>query len=444
MNECSIEYVSGEDSHDSSWGKFWVFGLKGDRKRGGTPKADKLTTYHRFICSVPAGTVFTIFEEDGEFAAPDTYNFRICQASQEVNVIRSAFDPERYCSGNFEIICDGAGKTKGRKLFDWWKSFVGDEDTRTNEEKLAFAAHCYAHLNKKGIKTLPPFEMKSTIDEEPTSQLNPKNSTAELSNPSKHWINIDLIKLDAGTQSRKETNQATIDDYAEQMAENRWQWEREPLPLLFFDGIDHYPGDGHHRIIAASQTREEIFAEVRSGTLRDAIFYSTQANRFHGLQRTRADKRNQVELLLKDSEWQTMSDRAIADHCGVSAPFVGNIRRELIESGTVSNFSERTDKKGRTIATGNIGKRGVKRNESPEQDDSDRETEESQQLPNTGKKTKLHPDSPITAFEQEVIKQCCKIWKPRSVVEFILKYADENDIDEILELVGNEVKGLQQ
>lgn len=174
--------------------------------------------------------------------------------------------------------------------------------------------------------------------------------------PQKQWIDLGLITLDAGTQSRKSINASTIDDYAEQMADERWQWEREPLPILFFDGENYYPGDGHHRLMAADSAGiESIYTEVRPGTRRDAIFYSTSANQFHGLPRTNADKWNQVELLLRDEEWQKMSDRAIAEHCGVSGPFVGKVRANLAESGTANIYSKRVDKRGRKLDTSNIG-----------------------------------------------------------------------------------------
>lgn len=180
---------------------------------------------------------------------------------------------------------------------------------------------------------------------------------AETSAPlRKQWLSLGEITLDAGTQSRRIVSQSTIDDYAESMYEGRWQWELEPLPILFFDGENYYPGDGHHRLMAAAQAGiDTIYVEVRPGTLRDAIFYSTSANKFHGLPRTNADKRNQVELLLQDEEWQSLSDRAIAEHCGVSGPFVGKVRADLAESGTANISSERVDKRGRKLDTSNIG-----------------------------------------------------------------------------------------
>ncbi len=172
----------------------------------------------------------------------------------------------------------------------------------------------------------------------------------------REWIVINLIPTELGTQSRSTTSQATIDEYATTMVDGLWQWEHDPLPKLFWDGESYHPGDGHHRIKAAVKAKvSAIFCEVQIGSLRDAIFYSLSANRFHGLQRTNSDKRNQVEIALKDEEWQTMSDRAIAEHCGVSAPFVGKLRVDLVEQGTVTVSSERTDKRGRKLKTDNIG-----------------------------------------------------------------------------------------
>ena len=151
------------------------------------------------------------------------------------------------------------------------------------------------------------------------SLVEPATANELQSECGKQWVNLGLITLDAGTQSRKANSQATINDYADQMREEQWQFEREPLPVLFYDGTNYYPGDGHHRIMAADQAEiTDIYCDVKAGSKRDAIFYSTSANKYHGLPRSNADKWNQVEMLLQDEEWQSMSDRAIGEHCGVS------------------------------------------------------------------------------------------------------------------------------
>ena len=55
-------------------------------------------------------------------------------------------------------------------------------------------------------------------------------------------------------------------------------------------------------------------------------------NRDHALKRSNADKRRCVEIALR--EFGGMSDRAIAEMCGVSDRFVGNIRPEPTANGS--------------------------------------------------------------------------------------------------------------
>jgi hypothetical protein len=66
---------------------------------------------------------------------------------------------------------------------------------------------------------------------------------------------------------------------------------------------------------------------------------------------SREDKNNRIRTILLDSEWQQMSDRAIADHCGVSTPFVGKVRGELIASNAIAATVQRKGKDGRVQAS---------------------------------------------------------------------------------------------
>lgn len=59
--------------------------------------------------------------------------------------------------------------------------------------------------------------------------------------------------------------------------------------------------DSYHAYRAAGV--DEVPAEVRTGTLRDAVLYSVGANAAHGLRRSNAGKRRAVETLLADAEW---------------------------------------------------------------------------------------------------------------------------------------------
>jgi N6-adenosine-specific RNA methylase IME4 len=137
---------------------------------------------------------------------------------------------------------------------------------------------------------------------------------------------ISLIRKDGGTQSRVEQNQLVIDDYAEKMLAG----DVFPPPTVFFDGSSYWLADGFHRVNAAIQAGfEEIYCEVKSGALRDAVLYSVGANAKHGLRRTNEDKRHVVTVLLNDEEWGKWSNVKIAEMCGVSDTFVSNIRTLL-------------------------------------------------------------------------------------------------------------------
>lgn len=367
----NIEFRQGSESHSSTWAKFFVKGLEDWAVKEET-LSDNHSSYQEYVClDVPEGTIFTAFEQDGTKRGTDTFRFSICTADNEASELKASYTSSGWTIGNFKVLVKAEGKVKAPRLMDWWL-----DNGQPRNPTLEYALHCAAHIDKRGLKNLPPFTPITEPNANPhaaadngttptiktgtvkhlQSRAAETLETPEKPDSQKQWLNPGLIQLDAGTQSRKQQSQQTIDDYAEQMLDSRWNWEQEPLPIIFSDGENFWPADGHHRIMAAlSAQADQILTEVRSGTLRDAIFFSTSANKYHGLPRTNADKRNQVELLLTDPEWQQMSDRAIAEHCGVSAPLVGKVRAELAESGTVNISTERVDRKGRKLDTSNIG-----------------------------------------------------------------------------------------
>lgn len=77
---------------------------------------------------------------------------------------------------------------------------------------------------------------------------------------------------------------------------------------------------------------ENIEAEVKQGTRRDAMLFSFGANAGHGLRRTNGDKRRAVSTMLGDAEWSGWSDREIARRCAVDHVMVGRLRASLVES----------------------------------------------------------------------------------------------------------------
>lgn len=167
-------------------------------------------------------------------------------------------------------------------------------------------------------------------------------------------IAIDRIRINGGTQARLDIDERTVNEYKESMMNG----EVFPAIIVFHDGKDHWLADGFHRYYATRMLgKPEIAADVRQGTLRDAILYSVGANAAHGLRRSNADKRRAVERLLLDDEWQQWSDRAIAEKAKVSHVLVGNVRRDLAQTGKITSSDQRKTADGRVMKTGNIGKK---------------------------------------------------------------------------------------
>jgi hypothetical protein len=131
---------------------------------------------------------------------------------------------------------------------------------------------------------------------------------------------------DGGAQMRVEMRVETVNDYAEDMLAGA----TFPPVVVFFDGTDYWLGDGFHRVEAARKIeRETIDAEIRQGTLRDAILCGIGANAFHGLRRTQADIRRAVKFLVTDPEWSRLSDRKLGEIANVDHKTIGKYRREL-------------------------------------------------------------------------------------------------------------------
>jgi hypothetical protein len=125
------------------------------------------------------------------------------------------------------------------------------------------------------------------------------------------------------TQSRAKIDQETIHEYADLYRDDI------PMPaiVVFWDGEFYWLADGFHRYFAQQTLGlEDVQADVREGTQRDALQYSLSANLAHGLKRTNEDKRRSVEIAFSDDEWSTWSDGAIAELCGVSTMLVATVR----------------------------------------------------------------------------------------------------------------------
>jgi hypothetical protein len=158
-------------------------------------------------------------------------------------------------------------------------------------------------------------------------------------------LRIDNIRADGGTQTRAELRADAIEEYADAMRNGA---EFPPVDV-FLDKNSHYwLADGFHRYSAAAIAEHEMIeANVHKGELRQAIWFALSANTTNGIRLTNADKRRRVEMALADKEWSGMSDNAIADHVGVSVPFVGSIRNQLLTVNSSPATETRTGRDGK-------------------------------------------------------------------------------------------------
>jgi hypothetical protein len=173
------------------------------------------------------------------------------------------------------------------------------------------------------------------------------------------------IRTDGGTQGRVSIHAGVESDYAE-VLRNGGQL---PAVTVFDDGQAVWLADGFHRLGAHRLAgAADMACEVRFGTLRDAVLFAAGANAHHGLRRSNEDKRHAVAMLLGDPIMSTWSDNAIAGACGVSHPFVGAVRRAILQAlqdgaaarlGLASTATRTVTRKGSTFEqnTANIGKR---------------------------------------------------------------------------------------
>jgi hypothetical protein len=161
-------------------------------------------------------------------------------------------------------------------------------------------------------------------------------------------VRLDDLVLDPNLNLRDRLDDFTVERYAD-------SWDRLP-PVTVFD-IDGQllMADGFHRHAAAVMTgRRTIRAEVRQGTLSDALDFVSQVNLFHGLPLTRAERRRAVEIKLTlHHDW---SDRRMAEELAVSRELVAKTRRSLIEGQRIPNNPGRLGSDGKLYASAGLPK----------------------------------------------------------------------------------------
>ena len=178
-------------------------------------------------------------------------------------------------------------------------------------------------------------------------------------------LNISDIRIDGGTQIRKELDQDKVSDYAEKMNDGT----EFPLITVFFDGSSYWLASGFHRLFAKKQRGSIVInANVIDGTIDDAILFALGDNK-HGLNMTAEDYRRSINIMLEHPKWGKWSNIQIAKHVGTSAMTVGRVKKEKADPQPTKKTY--VDKHGNesTMDTSNIGKKKPK--DKPKKDPTD-------------------------------------------------------------------------
>ena len=94
-------------------------------------------------------------------------------------------------------------------------------------------------------------------------------------------VPVELIRLDADTQSREGVTAELVEEYAA-----AWLHGAKFPPLDVFQGRDgdYYLADGFHRFLAAKHVaKASVPCRVFRGSARDAFLFACTTNQAHGL-----------------------------------------------------------------------------------------------------------------------------------------------------------------
>jgi hypothetical protein len=157
---------------------------------------------------------------------------------------------------------------------------------------------------------------------------------------------IDELVLDPSLNLRDKLDDFTVERYAD-------AWSRMPPVTVFEIDGQWLLADGLHRHAAAVMLgRRSMPAEVRQGTMSDALDFVSSVNLFHGLPLSRHERRRAVEVKLRlHNDW---SDRRLSEELGIGRELIGKIRKMLVEGGQITAAVSRVGSDGKTYTSAGL------------------------------------------------------------------------------------------
>jgi hypothetical protein len=145
-------------------------------------------------------------------------------------------------------------------------------------------------------------------------------------------LELGIVRADRDVQARAGLDPLTVSQYAAALQAEVIL----PPVVVFFDGTEYWLGDGFHRHAAHVQAGKDVIkSRVYQGSREDAAWFACGANKEFdtgGLRLTNEDKQRAVRAALRLRPG--LSDRLLADHCGVSHVMVWKVRGEVLSVNT--------------------------------------------------------------------------------------------------------------
>lgn len=144
-------------------------------------------------------------------------------------------------------------------------------------------------------------------------------------------VELSQIAFDAGTQVREAIDETVVTDYAAAMLAG----SDFPPIVVFHDSTRYYLADGFHRALAARRNdKPSLEADVRQGTLQDALWFALGANKVNGKRLTQSDKTHAIQLAR--TMWPEKMQREIAAQVGCHQSLVSIVTANMTghKSGT--------------------------------------------------------------------------------------------------------------
>lgn len=239
--------------------------------------------------------------------------------------------------------------------------FAGKSDSRADTRTVALvvqgasAAEQPAEQSSAGLTNPPAAEQRQEptatepAEQSPPGAVNPPVEATPGQADEVEGVRLLAIEYLQVVQSREAISSALVDEYSEMVQAGV---EFDPIEVIT-DGVNSWVWDGGHRKLAYNAAGELMIpARVRRGTLDDARWFASGANRKHGQRRTQADVRVAIEMALRVRSNET--DRAIAAHIGCDHKTVGKVRREMQTDGEIPQVENRVGRDGKTYDTSAI------------------------------------------------------------------------------------------